>query len=156
MVTETKHADRVTVYYYCGRKTTGSLKTASTTKISRYMQSTFINGTILMQRNEKQPQGNPNVFHSYGFQCSNWFSKFPINTNLIVKDGYLTLIYSTPTSQNFSTMLCDESKLITPPDPTGDWSISQGVLIRILCWPFSSTELLTTGNFSSSKVNTCE
>jgi len=53
-------------------------------------------------------------------------------------------------------MLCNESKLITPPEPTGDWSISHGDFIKILCLFCSSSELLTTGSFSSSRNQTYE
>lgn len=71
-----------------------------------------------------------------------------------VTDNY-TSIYSTPSSLRFSTMLLfDESELTTPPEPTGDWSISQGDFIKIFCLLCSSLELLTTGSFSSSKNQT--
>ncbi|KAK8524581.1 hypothetical protein V6N13_015600 [Hibiscus sabdariffa] len=51
-------------------------------------------------------------------------------------------------------MLSDGSKLVTPPEPTGDCSISQGDSIKILC-SFCSSKLLTTSSLCSSKSQTC-
>lgn len=68
----------------------------------------------------------------------------------------LTSTYSTPMLIRLSTMLCFENKLINPPDPTGDWSISQGDFIKILHLFCPSGKLLITGSFSSSKNHTCK
>lgn len=71
-------------------------------------------------------------------------------------DMCVTSIYSTPIAARDSKMLLDDSKLMTPPDPTGVWSISQGDFIKILFLLCSPSEELTTGNFSSSKSQTCK
>ncbi|WVZ26334.1 hypothetical protein V8G54_004878 [Vigna mungo] len=81
-------------------------------------------------------------------------TKSIILTNLNIERKNLTSMYSTPMSIRLSAMPCFENKLISPPDPTGDWSISQGDFIKILYLFCPSGKLLTTGSFSSSKNHT--
>lgn len=81
-------------------------------------------------------------------------TKSIIFINLNIQRKKLTSMYSTPMPIRLSAILCFDNKLISPPDPTGDWSISQGDFIKILCLFCSSGKLLTTGSFSSSKNHT--
>lgn len=78
-----------------------------------------------------------------------------INLNIKRKrKNNLTSMYSTPMSIRLSAILWFENKLISPPDPTGDWSISQGDFIKILYLFCPLGKLLITGSFSSSKNHT--
>lgn len=63
-------------------------------------------------------------------------------------------MYSTPDLTRSSKILLEASALIAPPNPTGDWYISQGDFISTLLF-CSAAEMLTTGIFSSSKNLTC-